>query len=177
MITLKQWTEACNYRITEGGDHGWNCFGPNAYRLDSWNGDQDGHTLSVIFDTRTQVVYQVEAIDYRRERAYRRTNPDFKLEFDAECVDRNVEDFAWQKDNGENINYTDLETDEDWMEKAQAIANELDYDERVQVPIDLPDEELFQLMMMAHKKDITLNKFVEDVLRLALEQHGEKYHV
>jgi predicted HicB family RNase H-like nuclease len=37
------------------------------------------------------------------------------------------------------------------------------------VPIELPDDELFQLMRMAHERDITLNQLVEEALRLAIE--------
>lgn len=83
MITIKQFMETCGYRITEGSDFGWDCYGHNAYRLDSWNGDQDGHTVSIVFDTQTQVVYEVEAFDYSRERAYRMINPEYKAAFNA----------------------------------------------------------------------------------------------
>ena len=41
MITLKEWMELVDYRVTEGSDYGWNCYGPNVHMLDSWNGDQD----------------------------------------------------------------------------------------------------------------------------------------
>ena len=41
MITLKEWMELVDYRITEGSDYCWSCYGPDAYSLDSWNGDQD----------------------------------------------------------------------------------------------------------------------------------------
>jgi len=43
MITLKQWMEVVNYRITEGSQFQWECYGSHAYTLDSWNGDIDGH--------------------------------------------------------------------------------------------------------------------------------------
>ena len=52
MITLKEWMEIVDYRITEGSGYQWQCYGPNAYCLDSWNGEQDGHSLSIIFDTK-----------------------------------------------------------------------------------------------------------------------------
>jgi hypothetical protein len=47
MITLKEWMEVVDYRITEGSGYSWQCFGANAYCLDSWDGDQDGHSLSI----------------------------------------------------------------------------------------------------------------------------------
>jgi len=38
-------------------------------------------------------------------------------------------------------------------------------DKRTSVDIDLDDEVLFQLMLLAHKRDITLNQLVESILR------------
>lgn len=163
--------DACNYRITEGGAYGWQCFGSNAYRLDSWNGEQDGYSISILFDTRTQEVYQVEAVDYRRERAYRLTNPIFKQLFEDEVRTRGIVDEAWERDDGTPVMYTDLEVEEDWLEKARAIAaEEDDYDTRVSIPIDFTDDELLMFMTMAHERDQTFNQFVEDALRYAIEK-------
>lgn len=33
------------------------------------------------------------------------------------------------------------------------------------ITLDLPEEILFQLMLLAHERDITLNKLVESILR------------
>ena len=170
MITLKQFMEAVDYRITEGSDYQWQCFGPNAYCLDSWNGEQDGHTVSIIFDTHTQEVYQVMAYDYSRDRAYRMTNPDYKADFDAECEDREVIDEAWELDDGTPVKYVDLEVEEDFLEKVRAIVNGEDYDTRVQVPVEFTDEELLTYMKMAHERDMTFNEFVEMALRAAIDE-------
>lgn len=170
MITLKDFMEIVDYRITEGSDYQWQCFGHNAYRLDSWNGEQDGHTVSVLFDTQTQEVYQVEAFDYANERAYRMTNPDYKEDFDAECKDRDVLDCAWEQDDGTPIKYVDLDVREDFIEKARAIVNGDDYDTRVSVPVDFTDQELLTYMKMAHERDMTFNEFVEMALSAAIDE-------
>ena len=170
MITLKDFMEAVDYRITEGSDYQWQCFGPNAYCLDSWNGEQDGHTVSIIFDTHTQEVYQVMAYDYSRDRAYRMTNPNYKADFDAECEDREVIDEAWELDDGTPVKYVDLEVEEDFLEKVRAIVNGEDYDTRVQVPVEFTDEELLTYMKMAHERDMTFNEFVEMALRAAIDE-------
>lgn len=164
MITLKQWMEVCDYRITEGSAYGWQCFGPNAYRLDSWNGEFNGHTVTILFDTKTQEVYQVEAFDYKRERAYRMTNPHYLDDYKTELKNRSVSDEAWEREDGTPVTFTDLEVDEDWLEKAASIVADEEYDQRVQVPLTLPDDEIFQLMKMAHEHDMSLNQFVEKVL-------------
>ena len=46
-------------------------------------------------------------------------------------------------------------------------------DGRATVEIDLDREEWYQLMMMAHERDITLNQMVEQILRQAIENHDE----
>ena len=169
MITLKQWLETCNYRITEGSEYGWQCFGHDAYRLDSWNGDQEGHTISIVFDTRTQVVYEASAYDYKRERAYRMTNPEYKAAFDAECNNRDVLDMAWEKDDGTPVKYVDIDVVEDFIEKAYAICNDQEYDTRVQIQVNFSDEELLEYMKIAHDRDITFNQLVEIALREAID--------
>ena len=70
MITLKEFMEVVDYRITEGSNYMWDCYGPNSYSLDSWNGEQEGHSFTIIFDTKTQVVYEVQSHDYRTQRAF-----------------------------------------------------------------------------------------------------------
>jgi hypothetical protein len=167
MITLKDFMETVDYKVTEGSDYGWNCYGPNAYRLDSWNQDQEGHTVGIIFDTRNHTVYEVSAYDYKREHAYRLINPDFKDAHSAESNDRGVlENQAW-----DDVDYVDLDTDEDFLEKARAIVADEDYDTRVQVPVDFTDEELLTYMKLAHDRDITFNQLVEEALREAIEKY------
>jgi hypothetical protein len=167
MISLKEWMELVDYRITEGSDYGWQCYGHDAHMLDSWNGDQDGHSFTVVFDTKTQTVYEVQAHDYVHNRAYRLINPDFVKKHRKESKRRGVEkDMAW-----DDVNYTDLETDEDWIEKGLAIRDGVDYDTRVAVPVDFNDDELLIYMKMAHDRDITFNQFIEQALSEILKEY------
>ncbi len=167
MITLKEWMEVTGFRVTEGSDYLWNCYGSNAYRMDSWNGEQDGYTASIVFDTRTQEVYEVSAYDYQRNRAYRLINPDYIERHRNEAADQGVNfDEAW-----DDVNYTDLETDEDMLEKIRGIFSGEDYDTRVQVPVDFSDEELLCYMKLAHERDITFNQLVEEALTAAIHAH------
>ena len=165
MITLKDFMETVQYRITEGSDYGWNCYGPDAYCLDSWNGDHDGHTVSITFDTKTQEVYEAYVCDYKKQRAYRLINPDYKEEHDSEVAERDIDDTAW-----DCVKFVDLDVVEDFIEKARAIINDEDYDTRVQVPVDFTDEELLTYMKMAHERDMTFNEFVEMALNAAIDE-------
>lgn len=166
MISLKDWMECVNYRISEGSDYGWNCFGLNTYTLDSWDGDHDGVSASVVFDTEDQTVYQVEVHDYANERSYRFINQDFRDAYLDECKHRGVTDEAY-----DGVKFIDLETEEDFLQKLHAIMNYEDYDERVSIPIDFDDSELLVLMKMAHERDMTFNEFVEDAVRRSLAEY------
>lgn len=49
----------------------------------------------------------------------------------------------------------------------------LDGKDYVDVTIELEREQWYQLMIMAHERDITLNQMVEHILRQAIENHDE----
>lgn len=173
MITLKEFLEVAEYRITEGSEYGWQCYGPDAYCLDSWNGEQNGYTLSIVFDRKTQLVYQIEAFDYAQDRAYRMINPLYRALFDAECKSRDVVDKAWELDDGTPVKFTDLDVNDDWLEKASAIVAGEEYDTRVKIPLELDRDQLHELMLLAHQQDLTLNQLVEKVVSLAIKEDTE----
>ena len=159
--TLKNWMEVVQYKITEGSEYGWNCYGENAYSLDSWNGEQEGYSMTIVFDTKTQEVYEVQVCDFSEENyaAYRYMNPKYVENYKQECQERNVTDEAW-----EDVHWVELELFEDWVEKASAIRDGKDYDKRILVPITLEEKELHNLTMLAHKADMSLNQFINKLL-------------
>ena len=160
MITLKEWMELVDCRITEGSDYFTNI--PGLYCLSSWNGVQDGFSFFVAFDPQdNQRVYVVEACDYARNRAYRLKDPAIKLD-----------EQAW-----DDVKWVELEQDDDFFQKALAIKAGEDYDTRVDMPLTVPDDVLFTLMKQAHEQDITLNQLVEGVLREAIHAEEGKQSV
>jgi predicted HicB family RNase H-like nuclease len=163
---MKEWMELVNYRITEGSDYCWECYGTHAYSLDSWNGDHNGHSFTITFDTKTQEVFEVQAHDYVHQRAYRMINPDYAKKHKKECKRKDVDlNEAW-----DDVNYVDLDVDDDFIQKCLAIREGEDYDTRVQMSVDFSDEDLLQYMKIAHERDITFNQLVEDALRHAIEE-------
>lgn len=170
MITLQQFLEAGQYRITEGSTYGWQCYGPNAYSLDVQAGDWQSNSAHIVFDRVTQEVYQVTCYDYKNERAYRLFgNDDVRRMCEAEALVRKVDNReAW-----EDVNYVDLEVDEDFLDKMTAIMLEQEYDTMVSIPLDLDKDTLHDLMLMAHKENITLNQMVERVLQAAIDRAEE----
>lgn len=166
MITMKEWMELVGYRITEGSDYSWECFGTHAYTLDSWNGDHNGYSFCIIFDTHTQEVFEVEAHDYKHNRAYRMINPAYVKKHKKECKRKGTHlNEAW-----EDVNYVDLDVEDDFIQKCLAIKSGEDYDTRVMMPIVFSDEDLLQYMKLAHERDITFNQFVEEALRHAIAE-------
>lgn len=160
-LILRDFLEVVNYRITEGDRYGWNCYGPNAYTMDSWNGHHDGHSLSIVFDTATQTVYEMSACDYKHNRAYRWINPEYRDAYSNEAKNHSSN----MKQAWDDVNFVDLEMIDDLLEKCDAIVNDRSYDTRVQVPIELNDSDMLHLFKMAHERDITLNQLVENLLR------------
>lgn len=160
MLTLKDFLNTVNYRITEGSAYGWTCFGENAFCLDSWSGQHDqGYSASATFDLNTQVLYTIELADYDNDRAYRWVNKSVADRYRRELQQRGLYDVAW-----DDVNYVTVETDRDFLAKFEAIVNRRPYDPRIEVPIELTDKEMLTLYEMAHRRDITLNKLVEEVL-------------
>ena len=153
MITLKEWMELVDYKITEGSDYYGSV--PALYSLNSWSGEQDGYSLEIIFAPKdNQRVYCVEVYDYANNRAYRIYDQDL-------AVDKE----AW-----DDVNWTDLESDDDFIQKALAIIAGEDYDTRVSIPVDIPDDVLYTLMKQAHDQDITFNQHMENILREECER-------
>ena len=154
MITLKEFMELVDYKITEGSDYFVNI--PGMYMLSSWNGVQDGFSMDIAFvPLEDQRVYQVELHDYKNNRAYRLKDPALE-------VDKN----AW-----DDVDYIDLDVDDDFIQKALAVKAGEDYDTRVSVPVNFTDEELLQYMTLAHEKDITFNQLIEQALRAAIDDY------
>jgi predicted HicB family RNase H-like nuclease len=166
IITLKDFMECTQYKITEGSTYGWACYGPDAYNMDFWNQKHDdtGCSISVIFDTKTQVVYEMQAWDYANHREYRWIHPDYLEAHKAEADCRGV-DFEASLDDSKFI---DLDVEEDILKKATAIAAGKEYDTRITITLNLDDETKLLLMTQAHEADMTLNHYVEHILREAI---------
>lgn len=165
MITLQQWLELTKYRITETGDYGWSCYGEHAQTFTYWDGSHTGVSTDIIYDLKNQQVYEVTAHDFMMNKSYRMINPKYKSAYMKEVGERELDDMAY-----DDVPYTDLEVDEDLLEKLTAILNYETYDTRIQVPLELSRDEMHQMMTAAHKADMTLNDYVEQLLRRVVDE-------
>ena len=162
-MEIKQFLEAIQYKITEGSDFCWTCYGSNARYLDSTD---DKYSASIVFDGTTQTVYEATVCDYVNNRAYRWYNPLFKENYEQEARERKINvNQAW-----DDVNYGDTDSEEDLLDKIKAIVEGVEYDTRVTLTVDLSDAELLQIMKLAHDRDITFNQMVEEILQDAIDR-------
>lgn len=162
---LSEINQAFGHKITSGSEYQWHCYGPTAQFLD-YQGEY-AHA-SVIYSAETQEIFQADVCSNDvNKKPYRWLNPDYKDELYIESEERKVDaDLAW-----DDVKWVDLETEEDFLEKAAAIFNGETFDTRIQVPIDLDNDTMLQLAMEAHKRDITLNQMVVEILQQVITEH------
>jgi len=163
-MQLKQVNDVLDHKITDGSEFLWDCYGTTANFL---NYASDFAEATIVFDSTTQEIYEatINSKDCSKQ-PYRWLNPNTKQDFLDECRNRELNPrLAW-----DNIEYIDLETEEDFFEKAHAIFNNLPYDKRVQLPMDLTTEEWYDLMKLAHERDITLNQLIAEILQNFIEE-------
>jgi hypothetical protein len=168
MITIKEWMELVDYKITEGSEYMWRCYGNHAYSLSSWNGvhGKGGYSFNIVFSTKSQRVFEVEVCDYTNDRAYRLIAENKREKHRKEALAHNVNmNEAW-----DDIEYIDLEVVDDFIQKALAIKEGREYSTDVSVPLDLPDDLLMFAFKAAHEQNITLNEFMNQMLRDFINQ-------
>jgi hypothetical protein len=154
------------HQITEGNDFGWNCW-PNSRFLDYESEWAHG---SVVFSTVDQGIYEATVSHKNSDIAYRWLNPEWTEAMMAEADNHGVDHrIAW-----DNVRWIDLEVWDDFEKKAAALWCGDIPDSRVEVPLDISDEDFMHIARLAHERDVTINKMVEIILTEAIER--EKRH-
>jgi hypothetical protein len=166
-MNLESVNRALSNRITGGSEYQWSCY-PNARYLDY---ETDYGHASVIFDSLTQEIYEATVEDKEEaSRPYRWLNPVTKHAMFDEAESRGADKYAaW-----DDVHWTDLETEEDFLKKAAAILNGDEFDTRIEVPLELSDANFMALAKMAHERDITFNEMVGEILKLEIERLSPK---
>ena len=168
-MQLSEINNTFQHRITDGSEYLWHCYGNNVRSIDYTSKYACGY---VVFDTETHTVYEVSVSPVAgawaiEPKPYRYINPEYQEAYKQEAINRGIDaDQAW-----DDIKWVDLETEEDFIEKASSMFNGVTFDTRIQVPIDLDNDTMLKLAMEAHKRDITLNQMVEEVLRNVIAEH------
>jgi hypothetical protein len=164
-MKLKTAIEAVNYRFTSGDRFLWNCYGESAVYLNTTN-VEDKSIGSIVFESTTADVLEITVEVPGEDLCYRWINPDVYQYYLLESASRNVNpNQAW-----DDVDYTDLETEEDIIEKLTAIANCEEFDRTVIVPLHLTEQEELSLHRMAHEANVTTNEYVNRILRAAVDK-------
>lgn len=168
MITLKDFLECIEYRVSEGDKYCWQCYGENAMSMDHWNGKlgTEGMSIHVVFDTVDQTVYEMQAWDYRNGREYRWFHPGFKAKHAEEGERLGIDT---TKSFDDNV-FIDLDVAEDMLEKARAIFRGEEYDTRIVIQLEMTAEEELFLLRAAHAADMSVNDFVVMALQKKIDE-------
>lgn len=166
-MKIEDFLKAIHYKISEGTKFQWECFGKNA-RIIDYGGEDPRYDISCTFDYITGEVFILDFYDYDREVEYRFINPNYRDAYDSEAKLRGIDPNDEHTDT--DIKTIDIDLESDIMEKIKNAVEGREYDSRVTIEIDLPEDVLFSLMKMAHKKDITLNQLFEEILREAIAE-------
>lgn len=79
-FTLGDYLTAINYKVNEGGEFGWNCFGPNAFE---YTHDKPcEYDFSIVFDTIDRYVYMV--VLSTMDKTYQWVDENFSLAYQVE---------------------------------------------------------------------------------------------
>ena len=177
-MDLKQCLEAVNYKIGEVSQFLWDSLGLNT-RIWAFENKNGGEIGSFIANNSGDVLsVEVLYIDKNgNDKCYRWIDADLKEAYFAEgkskCI--NMDIFL------DNTDYVDLETQEDMLEKMAAICKEEEFDQRIEVPLNLSDEDFLAVAKIAHSKDITFNAQVilvlEDVIKNSKKYQEQKVQI
>jgi len=166
-MKLDEFLKAINYQICEGSKFLWQCFGNNARFVD-YTSDDLTISASAIYDTNTLQVYNVELYDGTTSVMYRWTDPEYSTKYADEAI-------ATKCNESEEIKIINIEMVEDILEKVSLVSKGLKYDPRVTVPLDLPDDVLYPLMIEAHKRDITLNTLFAEIIENSINKYERDF--
>jgi len=170
-ITIKDFMECVDYEITGGQKYLWKCFGYNVRFLDSEN--METCSLSILFDTENQMVYQLSAWDYDTDTELIWIHPEYRGAYKAECLDKAVsrEHIINYIDRADDILYyaTKIFSGEHYEIASEDVLEEyMDI-----ITVNIPADDLLYLCMMAHERDITLNQLANEII---INHLREKYH-
>ena len=164
-VKLESFLKAIDYKVTEGYEPQWDCF-KGFYSLCSEK--EDEYTASVYFNKSTSKVVVIEYWDYTTDNYYR-------------WVDRLFEPQYVEQHKQGGISYSTACDEAQWID---CFSNDiLDKISRavkgkssnlVDFELELPDDDLFALMKLAHQRDLTLNQMINEVLELAISFENAK---
>ena len=165
-----------NYRITGGEQFMWDCYPDGRYMSLS----SEYAEVSVIYSTVDQTVYEAtvdlapgvdtDLAAVEDVLVYRWIDPEWKAAHDAAAVKRGFN----PKIAFDDVSWVDLEVEDDFLSKARNMFDgKFDFDKRVQIDIDLPEDLILFIAKQAHELDITFNQYISQLLERELPKLAE----
>lgn len=164
--TMQDFMKLTNYRINEGNEYGWPCFGSNPFILESWNGQQNGYSFTVVYDTIDNYIYQLSACDFKNSVAFQWTDPAYVGAYKDECMARKeYPAYAW-----DTVQYQEIiQVSAFFVLAEEIIERHLGEDSISQnvsyVVEDIPKELLYQIRAIAKERGITPNRLISETLQ------------
>ena len=127
-MKVQEVIQAANFQIIEGSPFLWKCFGKNARYLDFGETPEKNNSVSCIFDTKNQTVYEISI--YLENKTFRWIHPKYIKAFQDEKLAKKVS-ISEEETIIEIISYYDA------LDKIQQVITKgLCYDE-IAIPLKL----------------------------------------
>lgn len=151
IMQLQDIITAAQFKISEGSEYQWACYGENARFLD-FQSDFEDVSASCVFDSQNQTVY--EATLYLAEKAYRWLNPEFAEAMRNESFERDIDPRVFL----DEYHFSDCEVSEDLIEKITDAFETGTCTNDIVIPLNLTpeQEELFARL----PEGTDLNEFI-----------------
>jgi hypothetical protein len=170
--------DICGYRIREATEFGWHCYGPNARAIDfSLDYRLDADVVSAVFDTVTLRVYEMDvfAENAKGRVYYRWIDPDYihayRKETEALGLGETF-DLVYEAETIQASPRWTFVDEETLVQKAREIlqtdteeTNSVEGSGTTALTMEIENSTLFQMMLDAHALDMTLNSYVNGVMR------------
>jgi hypothetical protein len=174
---------AAKFQICGGAEYGWDCFGRNTYMIDflSRSFEPYSNSGSVVFNRDTQEVCVIE-VNFDMTRAekkdvpFRWVNPKYQEVYKQATLAAGMR----EKEAWDDIDFIEKDCESEILEILELSMSHFDgmtcqeelemYVHTCQIELDLERDELFELMLQAHNRGITLNQLFQEVLEIAVDK-------
>ena len=184
-MNLHSLLDICGYRIREAADFGWYCYGPNARAIDfSLDYSVDADLVSAVFDTVTLRVYEMDVFAENESGRiyYRWIDPDYVEAYRKEADARGLGetfDLVYEAESIQASPRWTFVDEETLVQKAKEVlqtgireADRFEESGTTELTMEIENSTLFQLMLDAHALDITLNSYLNRVMREHIAEEG-----
>lgn len=168
-MKLSEIVKAANYKIKEGCEFLWDCYGENSRTLD-FGGDDAESVVSCVFDSGKDIVFQVE-IYSKDGKVYRWVDPEYQETLKNEFQNRGLSyDYAY-----DDVMWFDLEHTNDVFIKTKQIIETGICDDKVTILLEIQSQEDYdKLQQLSIQKGINIKDVVAEFLEAHCKEHLNK---